>query len=244
MKPTIQTGLAQTLVQNAKHNNQKHSKQQKKANFQSERGGNMCNDMAQQTNSANVGQTKDNQRYQQFGGPNNKFQNPSQYGNKRPLYQSSSKKSFSSRHYGSGQYDLQTCKQIYKGSSGVDRPEYHPFNNNRQKYQFGNYIDNEEGIKRSDMNNVAAISTIAPQNCTKCMSLCDMNRETYLQCGHRRPVASLAHNSQKSLKLVKGLVNSHPVALLRDMGPSVLSLSEVLVVPEDITNEVIKGRHF
>lgn len=87
---------------------------------------------------------------------------------------------------------------------------------------------------------MAAISTIAPQNCTECMSLYNIGKQTYLQCGHRLPVASLAHNNQGSPKLDTVFVNNHPVDLLMDSGSSVLGTAGSLVSPKNRTGEVIK----
>lgn len=65
-----------------------------------------------------------------------------------------------------GQNNPQTGKQFHNWTPGVDRPGYNPFSNNRQRFLYGNSIENEDGFNCSEVNNVAAINTITPQECT------------------------------------------------------------------------------
>lgn len=87
------------------------------------------------------------------------FENPSQDRNRKPQYPLSNKRWFGNRPYGLRQYNPQTGKQFCNWTPRVDHPGYHPFNNNRQRYQYGNCIENEYGLEYSDVNNVAAINT-------------------------------------------------------------------------------------
>lgn len=57
-----------------------------------------------------------------------------------------------------------------------------------------------------------------------CESLYLTNQDTFLKCGHKFSIASLADNSHGPLKFHYGFVNNINIRLLRNSGSSVLGV--------------------